>query len=105
MRVGLATARALGFATRRARRGRGPCTSEPHRAPSGGGHQTGSRTTTSAAAPQQGRLFEDFVMSRSQLGATAVLATQIRAVVACSTGGFDASLEAEGDTGDDDDGT
>ncbi|CAM9480546.1 unnamed protein product [Scytosiphon promiscuus] len=105
MRVGLATARALGFATRRARRGRGPCTPEPHRAPNVGGHQTAPRTTTSAAAPQQGRLFEEFVMSRSQLGAAAVLATQIRAVALNSAGGLDASLEAEGDNGDDDDGT
>lgn len=40
--------------------------------------------------------------SRSQLGAAAALATQIRLV--CSVGGSDFSLEVEGD-GDDDDGT
>lgn len=40
--------------------------------------------------------------SRSQLGAAAVLATQIRLV--SSVGGGDFSLEVEGD-GDDDDGT
>ncbi|CAM9886977.1 unnamed protein product [Pylaiella littoralis] len=106
MRVGLATARALGFVTRRARRGRGqPCTApaQPHRAPnSSGASRAGPRTTSSSAAPQQARIFEDFVMSRSHLGAAAVLATQIRLV--CSAGGSDFSLEVEGD-GDDDDGT
>lgn len=34
-----------------------------------------------------------------------MLATQIRAVAIGAAGGLDASLEAEGDNGDDDDGT
>ncbi|CAM9547956.1 unnamed protein product [Ectocarpus sp. 12 AP-2014] len=108
MRVGLATARALGFVTRRARRGRGPCSqSGAHRTPNAAaGPQAAGPRTASFSATSQGRMLEEFVMasaSRSQLGAATVLATQIRGAV-CSVGGGDFSLEVEGD-GDDDDGT
>ncbi|CAN0241214.1 unnamed protein product [Ectocarpus sp. 12 AP-2014] len=105
MRVGLATARALGFVTRRARRGRGPCSqSGAHRTPNAAaGPQAAGPRTASSSAASQGRMLEEFVMSRSQLGAATVLANQIRGAV-CSVAGGDFSLEVEGD-GDDDDGT
>ncbi|CAM9192471.1 unnamed protein product [Ectocarpus sp. 13 AM-2016] len=105
MRVGLATARALGFVTRRARRGRGPCSqSGANQAPNAAaGPQAAGPRTASSSTTSQGRMLEKFVMSRSQLGAATVLATQIRGAV-CSVGGGDFSLEVEGD-GDDDDGT
>eukprot|EP00904_Undaria_pinnatifida_P013023 jgi/Undpi1/8851/HiC_scaffold_25.g11313.m1 len=101
MRVSLATARALGFASRRARRGRRPCFAEPG-APNPRGPQSGPRTSgPRTTSVPEGRMFEDFVMARSQLGAVAMLATQIRAV--CSgLDGFGLELEGEGD---DDDGT
>eukprot|EP00752_Nemacystus_decipiens_P005616 g5082.t1 len=65
--------------------------------------QSGPRKPpSSATTTTQGRVVEDFMVSRSQLGAVAVLANQLR--TACSVGGGDFSLEVEGD-GDDDDGT
>ncbi|CAM9583992.1 unnamed protein product [Ascophyllum nodosum] len=102
MRIGLATAKALGFVTRQARRGRRPCVAEP-RGSTGtgfGGARNPQRGARISTAPE-GRQFEEYIMHRSQIGATTLLATQVRAFVS-GAGSF--SLELEGE-GDDDDGT